>query len=442
MGGLCFQTLSATRLLTFFTFVLWCIVACRLQVNQARSLVDGPSKLSLFQSNDSTAATNMNVLEAADEVRRRLGYYGGGGVGGGGGSFNIIDRCWRGDSDWAEDRMTLAGCGIGFGSNAVGGKGGEYYVVTDEGDDAVDPAPGTLRYGAMQLTPLWIIFDRDMNIRLDNELIIMSDKTIDGRGANVHIGNGPCLTIQDVSNVIIHGLHISGCQPGKSGDVRSSTMHLGYREGSDGDAISILNSHIVWIDHNTFASCQDGLVDVIHGSTAITISNNAFSHHDKVMLLGHDDSYEADTNMRVTVAFNRFGPGLVQRMPRCRLGYFHIFNNDYVEWSMYAVGGSADPTIISENNRYQASDSVKEVTKRDCNEGPSYWGGWKWVSRGDLFLNGAFFVESGDGSSYRSPIHDSQQFEDFMASSSSSSFNPSMTSSAGALSCSRSRPCS
>lgn len=130
--------------------------------------------------------------------RRSLGYYGGGSSGGngGGGSFNQIDKCWRGDADWADDRMKLAGCAIGFGSNAVGGKGGEFYTVTDDGDDATDPAPGTLRYGAMQLTPLWIIFERDMNIHLQNELIIMSDKTIDGRGANVHIGNGPCLTIQ------------------------------------------------------------------------------------------------------------------------------------------------------------------------------------------------------------------------------------------------------
>lgn len=415
------------RLLTFLSFVLWCIVVHELQVAQATR--NSGLLIHSYQNNETM------------QDRRNLGYYGGGSAEGRG-SFNQIDKCWRGDAGWADDRMKLAGCAIGFGSNAVGGKGGEFYVVTDDGDDAIDPAPGTLRYGVTQLTPLWIIFDHDMNIRLQNELIIMSDKTIDGRGANVHIGNGPCLTIQDVSNVIIHGLHISGCQPGDAGDVRSSTVHVGYREGSDGDGISVLNSHTIWIDHNSFASCQDGLVDVIHGSSAVTISNNAFSNHDKVMLLGHDDSYEADTNMRVTVAFNRFGPGLVQRMPRCRLGYFHIFNNDYVEWSMYAVGGSADPTIISENNRYQASDSVKEVTKRDCNEGPSYWSGWKWQSRGDLFLNGAYFVESGEGggSQYK-PIH-SDHFEDMASSaSSSSSFVPSMTASSGALSCSPNRPC-
>lgn len=34
------------------------------------------------------------------------------------------------------------------------------------------------------------------------------------------------------------------------------------------------------------------------------------------MLLGHDDAYTEDKGMQVTVAFNRFGPGLVQRMPR------------------------------------------------------------------------------------------------------------------------------
>lgn len=36
----------------------------------------------------------------------------------------------------------------------------------------------------------------------------------------------------------------------------------------------------------------------------------------QVMLFGHDDSNLEDKSMKVTVAFNYFGPGLVQRMPR------------------------------------------------------------------------------------------------------------------------------
>lgn len=34
------------------------------------------------------------------------------------------------------------------------------------------------------------------------------------------------------------------------------------------------------------------------------------------MLLGHNDNNVEDTNMRVTIAFNHFGPGLIERMPR------------------------------------------------------------------------------------------------------------------------------
>lgn len=34
------------------------------------------------------------------------------------------------------------------------------------------------------------------------------------------------------------------------------------------------------------------------------------------MLLGASDSYTPDVNMQVTIAYNHFGEGLVQRMPR------------------------------------------------------------------------------------------------------------------------------
>lgn len=41
---------------------------------------------------------------------------------------------------------------------------------------------------------------------------------------------------------------------------------------------------------------------------------------------------------------------------RCRHGYFHVVNNDYTHWEMYAIGGSADPTINSQGNRFTAPD--------------------------------------------------------------------------------------
>ncbi|GLJ34319.1 hypothetical protein SUGI_0690030 [Cryptomeria japonica] len=318
---------------------------------------------------------------------------------------NPIDDCWRCDPNWWRNRKRLADCAIGFGRNAIGGKYGRFYVVTDPGgDDPVNPRPGTLRHAVIQTEPLWIIFKGNMNIRLKQELIMNSFKTIDGRGVNVHIASGPCITIQYITNIIIHGVHIHDCRPAGNALVRSSPTHFGWRTMCDGDGVSIFGSSHIWVDHCSLSRCADGLIDAIMGSTAITISNNHFAHHNEVMLLGHSDAYTADVNMRVTIAFNHFGKGLIQRMPRCRHGYFHVVNNEYTQWQMYAIGGSANPTIVSQGNRFVASNNpfAKEVTKRE-NFNPGVWHHWNWRSEGDLMLNGAFFTPSGTGASSTYP---------------------------------------
>ncbi|CAI9093312.1 OLC1v1028782C1 [Oldenlandia corymbosa var. corymbosa] len=299
------------------------------------------------------------VQEKINASRRNLAYLSCG-------TGNPIDDCWRCDKDWMKNRQKLADCAIGFGKHAIGGRDGNIYVVTDNGDHPVNPKPGTLRYGVIQDEPLWIIFARDMVIKLKEELMLNSFKTIDGRGANVHIAGGPCITVQYVTNVIIHGLNIHDCKQGGNAYVRDSPEHFGWRTLSDGDGISLFGASHVWVDHNSLSNCRDGLIDAIHGSTAITISNNYLTHHNKVMLLGHSDSYTQDKNMQVTIAFNHFGEGLVQRMPRCRHGYFHVVNNDYTHWEMYAIGGSADPTINSQGNRFLAPNDIfnKEVKNR------------------------------------------------------------------------------
>ncbi|XP_057983586.1 probable pectate lyase 12 isoform X2 [Malania oleifera] len=310
---------------------------------------------------------------------------------------NPIDDCWRCDPDWSVNRQRLADCAIGFGKYAVGGKGGEIYTVTDSSDyDAVNPKPGTLRYAVIQDEPLWIVFAADMGIHLSEELIFNSHKTIDGRGADVHIRGGGCLTLQYVSNIIIHNVHIHDCYSSGNTMVRSSPSHYGYRTRSDGDGISIFGATDIWVDHCRLWNCNDGLIDAVMGSTRITVSNSHFSRHNEVMLLGHSDEYEPDTNMHVTLAFNHFGERLVQRMPRCRRGYFHVVNNDYTEWEMYAIGGSGNPTIISQGNRYTAPSDpyAKEVTKR-VDTSDKDWKNWVWRSNGDLMANGAIFVPSG-----------------------------------------------
>ncbi|XP_057959145.1 putative pectate lyase 2 [Malania oleifera] len=311
--------------------------------------------------------------------------------------MNTIDSCWRAAPNWASNRHALADCAVGFGCNATGGKYGKLYVVTDPSDDPINPKRGMLRFGAIQFEPLWIIFGRDMVITLKNELIFNSYKTVDGRGANVEIAYGPCITLQGVSHVIIHGISIHDCKPGKPGLVRSTPMHVGHRLGSDGDAIAVFASSHIWIDHCFLARSTDGLIDVIHASTAVSISNNFLTQHDKVMLLGHNDQFTADKAMRNTIVFNHFGAGLVQRMPRVRFGYAHVANNKYDEWEKYAIGGSANPTILSEGNYFIAPNNrdFKQVTKREGGGGRK---NWKWRSSKDQFENGAYFVQSGWGS--------------------------------------------
>ncbi|XP_022843508.1 probable pectate lyase 22 isoform X2 [Olea europaea var. sylvestris] len=311
----------------------------------------------------------------------------------GGGSCrtgNPIDDCWRCDPDWESNRKVLADCAIGFGGNAIGGRDGEYYVVTRDDDDPKDPSPGMLRHAVIQDEPLWIIFDHDMNIKLKEELMMNSYKTIDGRGFNIEISNGPCITIQSVTNIIIHGIYIQNCVQAGNAVVTDSPHHYQLRGISDGDGISVFGARDIWIDHCTLAKCQDGLIDIVYGSTAITISNNYMLQHNEVMLMGHNDDFVADKNMQVTIAFNYFGEGLVQRIPRCRHGYFHIVNNVYTGWEMYAIGGSANPTINSQGNVFIASDdeSTKEVTKREIPNGSAEWKKWNWRSDGDLLLNG------------------------------------------------------
>ncbi|KAF8113212.1 hypothetical protein N665_0054s0027 [Sinapis alba] len=334
------------------------------------------------------ALVDMTIRNSTE--RRKLGFFSCA-------TGNPIDDCWRCDRNWHLRRKRLANCAIGFGRNAVGGRDGRYYVVTDPSDnDVINPRPGTLRHAVIQDRPLWIVFKRDMVITLKQELIMNSFKTIDGRGANVAIAGGACITIQYVTNIIIHGINIHDCRRTGNAMVRSSPSHYGWRTMADGDAISIFGSSHIWIDHNSLSNCADGLIDAIMGSTAITISNNYLTHHNEVMLMGHSDSYTRDKVMQVTIAYNHFGEGLIQRMPRCRHGYFHVVNNDYTHWVMYAIGGSANPTINSQGNRFlaPANPFAKEVTKR-VGSWQGEWKQWNWRSQGDLLLNGAYFTKSG-----------------------------------------------
>ncbi|WZZ18974.1 hypothetical protein YC2023_112063 [Brassica napus] len=195
-------------------------------------------------------------------------------------AYNPIDKCWRCDPNWEKNRKKLAECVLGFGRKTTGGKDGPIYVVNDSSDDdLVNPKPGTLRHAVTRDGPLWIIFANSMVIKLQQELMITSNKTIDGRGAKVYIMEGVGLTLQFVNNVIINNIYVKHIIPGNGGLIRDSEEHVGIRTKSDGDGISLFGATNVWIDHVSMTRCTDGMIDAIEGSTAVTISNSHFTDH-------------------------------------------------------------------------------------------------------------------------------------------------------------------
>lgn len=152
--------------------------------------------------------------------------------------------------------------------------------------------------------------------------------------------------------------------------------------------------------------------------------------------MGANDAHSGDTIMQVTLAFNCFGKGLVQRMPRCRWGFTHVVNNDYTHWLMYAIGGTKSPTIICQGNRFVAPENAvtKEITKRDFSP-ESEWKNWIWKSQNDLMVNGAHFIESG-------PPFDKSKFQiGDLIEAKPGSFVTELTRMSGALNCVQDKEC-
>ena len=100
-------------------------------------------------------------------------------------------------------------------------------------------------------------------------------KTLIGVGASSGL-TGAGLDLSYADNVIVRNLKIAKVSFG------------------EGDAITLLASHHVWIDHcdlssdrNDTTSGYDGLVDITHGSSFVTVSWTAFHDHKNTSLVGH-----------------------------------------------------------------------------------------------------------------------------------------------------------
>ncbi|KAG6843979.1 hypothetical protein H0H87_010988 [Tephrocybe sp. NHM501043] len=155
---------------------------------------------------------------------------------------------------------------------------------------------------------------------------------------------GVGLRVIDVSNVIIRNVKISKVL------------------ADAGDAIGVQAAHQVWIDHVDLSSDRDhdkdyydGLLDITHGVTGITVSNSKLYDHWKASLVGHSDSNGAeDTPITVTYV-NNYWSNLNSRTPSFRFGHGHIYNNVF-DNNNDGINTRDGAQLLVENNVWTGTD--------------------------------------------------------------------------------------
>ncbi|KAF5309163.1 hypothetical protein D9619_012701 [Psilocybe cf. subviscida] len=163
--------------------------------------------------------------------------------------------------------------------------------------------------------------------------IVIITGTITGNTV-VKVGNNTSIVGKSGASLVGVGLRVINAK-----NVIIRNVKISKVLASAGDAIGIQASSQVWVDHvdlssdrdhdkhPTFRFIYDGLLDVTHGCTGVTITGSKLSNHWKASLVGHSDNNGAeDTKITVTYA-NNYWTNLNSRTPSFRFGHGHIFNN-------------------------------------------------------------------------------------------------------------------
>jgi pectate lyase len=161
-----------------------------------------------------------------------------------------------------------------------------------------------------------------------NKKIVIISGTITGNTV-VKVGNNTSIVGKSGASLVGVGLRVLDTK-----NVIIRNVKISKVLASAGDAIGIQASSQVWVDHVDLSSDRDhdkdyydGLLDVTHGCTGVTITGSKLSNHWKASLVGHSDNNGSeDTKITVTYA-NNYWTNLNSRTPSFRFGHGHIFNN-------------------------------------------------------------------------------------------------------------------
>ena len=229
-------------------------------------------------------------------------------------------------------KTALVGFGAAAGTGSPGGTtgGGNVQPVT------VTTLADLTTYASTNDTPQ--VIEIDAVIPLVDQVRVKSNKTIRGTVRGELVGSG--LNLTDASNVIVQRLKISKA--------------LGT------DTISVTHAQNIWIDHCDLSSelispkgTYDGLVDITHGSTNVTVSWNYFHDHYNVSLVGHSVSNGAEDTGALTVTYHHnWFARTPNNCPRVRFGLVHAFNNLYQDVEG-AVASQMLAQVFVEGNVFQ-----------------------------------------------------------------------------------------
>ncbi|QRW19895.1 pectate lyase [Rhizoctonia solani] len=187
----------------------------------------------------------------------------------------------------------------------------------------------------------------------DSAKIVIVSGTITGNTV-VKVGSNTSLLGKSGSSLVGVGLRVN-----KKNNVIIRNLKISKVLASAGDALGIQEASKVWVDHVDLSSDRDhdkdfydGLLDVTHGSTFVSITNSNLHDHYKASLVGHSDNNESeDKKITVTYALNRFS-NLNSRMPSFRFGTGHLFNNYFVN-SNDGINTRLGAQLLVENNVWE-----------------------------------------------------------------------------------------
>jgi pectate lyase len=258
---------------------------------------------------------------------------------------------FRNDNPDANNFDALVGFAAAEGdglSTTTGGQGGDIFLVTSgeqlnmilrerKGSRADSNYPPVTVIVKGTLT---FIEDEMMDVEEADNMSFL------GKGADAII-EGFGLNIDKCNNIIVRNIEFRDCPD---------------------DAINITNesTHHVWIDHCTFSDSpdidpsderHDGLLDIKHGASYITVSWNHFYNHRKTCLLGHSDNNAQEDigRLKVTYHHNWFD-NTHSRHPRLRFGQCHVFNNYYdnSKGGMdYGIASTQEADVVVEANYFK-----------------------------------------------------------------------------------------